>query len=211
MGAEATEKPLHPPVQVWMRGQQVSEPGPAPAPSAFPQPAHLVPAARQAAGRAPAPQWPRPGREAGGEAAGPAGRIFPQRPGHRRGRHHGDRGGQPSPRQRAAQRSKERSLQPQTPDLGGRRTGHGRNQKPTGKWGEGSRKGVFSSHFGTARAGSQQPAASPGPERRRASSARDCGSTSSGCEQPLPPSGSAPDRLPAASATLRRRAPPRRQ
>lgn len=67
-----------------------------PAPSAFPQPAHLVPAARQAAGRAPAPQRPRPGREAGGEAAGPAGRIFPQRPGHRRGRYHGDRGGQPS-------------------------------------------------------------------------------------------------------------------
>lgn len=52
-----------------------------------------------------------------------------------------------------------------------------------------------------------KPAASPGPERRRASSARDCGSTSSGCEQPLPPSGSAPDRLPAASATLRRRPP----
>lgn len=36
MGAEATEKPLHPPVQVWTRGQQVPEPPPPPAPSAFP-------------------------------------------------------------------------------------------------------------------------------------------------------------------------------
>lgn len=55
MGSEATEKPLHPPVQVWTRGQQVPEPAP-PRALRLPAPAHLVPAARQAAGRVPAPQ-----------------------------------------------------------------------------------------------------------------------------------------------------------
>ncbi|XP_072627437.1 uncharacterized protein [Canis lupus baileyi] len=56
---------------------------------------HLAPAAPQAAGRALPPQWPRPRQEAGGEPAGPAGRILPLRRRRRRGRYHGDRGGRP--------------------------------------------------------------------------------------------------------------------
>lgn len=40
---------------------------------------HLVTAAPQAGGRDLPLQWPRPRREAGVEAAGPAGRIFPPR------------------------------------------------------------------------------------------------------------------------------------
>lgn len=61
-------------------------------------------------------------------------------------------------RQPAAQRSEERSLQPQTPDLGDHRTGHGGNQEPTGKW-EGGRRGAFSSRLGALKG--WRPAASP--------------------------------------------------
>lgn len=57
----------------------------------------LVPAAGRAGGRDRPLQWPRPGREAGGRAAGPAGRIFPPRRRRRRGRYHGDRGGRLPP------------------------------------------------------------------------------------------------------------------
>lgn len=56
---------------------------------------HLAPAAPQAGGPDLPPQRPPPGREARGEAAGPAGRIFPPRRRRRRRRYHGDRGGRP--------------------------------------------------------------------------------------------------------------------
>lgn len=56
---------------------------------------HLAPAAPQAGGPERPPQRPPPGREARGEAAGPAGRIFPRRRRRRRRRYHGDRGGRP--------------------------------------------------------------------------------------------------------------------
>lgn len=55
-----------------------------------------------------------------------------------------------SPAPEAAGRPEERSLPPpRTPDLVGHRTGHGRSQEPTGKWGEGSGQGAFSGHLGT--------------------------------------------------------------
>lgn len=57
---------------------------------------HLVPAAPQSGSRDLPRQWPRPGREPGGQAAGAAGRIFPPRRRRRRGSYHGDHGGRPS-------------------------------------------------------------------------------------------------------------------
>ena len=57
---------------------------------------HLVTNAPPSGGRDLPSQWPRPAREAGGEAADPAGRIFPPKQRRRPGRYHGDRGGRPS-------------------------------------------------------------------------------------------------------------------
>lgn len=149
-------------------GEDPSRP---PAPSAFPQPAHLVPAAGQAAGRAPAPQWPRPGREAGGEAAGPAGRIFPQRPGRRRGRYHGDRGGQPSPWGSRAPGGAQPAAA--AADARPSRPPNGPWEKPGANWEMGGRQRAGCLLRPPRHPqGLEAPAAGPGPERRRASSVR---------------------------------------
>lgn len=74
---------------------------------------HLATNAPPSGGRDLPSQWPRPSREAGGEAADPAGRIFPPRQRRRPGRYHGDRGGRrlPSAQTRAVCRQRAGALQ----------------------------------------------------------------------------------------------------
>lgn len=192
MGAEATEKPLHPPVQVWTRGQQVPPP-PRPPPSRTGSPG-----ARCLAGC-------RPGPRSSVTPAGPGGRGRGGGPGRPHLPPEARTPAGPSPwrprrpaQPEAAGSPALRGAQPAATDARPRWPPNGPWEKPGSEWKMRGREREGCLLQPLRHRKGWKPAASPGPERRRASSARDCGSTSSGCEQPLPPSGSAPGRLPAA-------------
>ena len=120
------------------RGGQVAGVGPHPLLRSPASGSHLVPAAPQSGGRDLPPQWPRARHEAGGEAAGAAGRIFPPGRRRRRARYHGDRSGRaglggsrpPAP---GGGQSAAAAPAPSKRDLQGHRTDPQISQESTGK------------------------------------------------------------------------------